>query len=193
MSSLIYNALRLADSLFKVETLAETFDKNIINVPIDSVRVKNVIDMLEEKRSALRLLLAEKTNSVNPVTQSMLNTVKTYMQELGDTDAGSISWNYLFTSNLKELSGAVLHKTVFSFRLAYIKEIEKKQGISLPILLDSPKGKEIDDDNVQKMIHILARDFSKNQIIIASIFHYVDDEHVIHMNGQLLDQLEAIN
>ena len=86
-----------------------------------------------------------------------------------------------------------MHKTVFSFRLAYIKEIEKKQGISLPILLDSPKGKEIDDDNVQKMIHILARDFSKNQIIIASIFHYVDDEHVIHMNGQLLDQLEAIN
>ena len=180
-------------SLFKVESLAETFDKDIINVPIDSVRVKSVIDMLEEKRSELRLLLAEKTNSVNPVTQSMLNTVKAYMQELGDTDAESISWNYLFTSNLKELSGAVLHKTVFSFRLAYIKEIEKKLGISLPILLDSPKGKEIDDDNVQKMIRILVRDFSKNQIIIASIYHYVDDEYVIHMNGQLLDQLEAIN
>ncbi len=43
------------------------------------------------------------------------------------------------------------------------------------------------------MIRILVRDFSKNQIIIASIYHYVDDEYVIHMNGQLLDQLEAIN
>ena len=84
----------------------------------------------------------------------MLETVRKYMIELGDSDAEELVWKYLFTSNLKILSGAVLHKTVFSFRLAYIKELEKKLGIKLPILLDSPKGKEIDDSNVQKMMSI---------------------------------------
>ena len=54
------------------------------------------------------------------MTQAMLKTVQKYMEELGDSEAEKMTWKYLFTSNLKELSGAVLHKTVFSFRLAYI-------------------------------------------------------------------------
>lgn len=84
----------------------------------------------------------------------------------------SIASSYLFTSNLKELSGAVLHKTVFAFRLAYIIEIQKKLGIKLPLILDSPSGKEVDPDNVQLMMNILKTEFSDNQIIIASIFKY---------------------
>ena len=83
----------------------------------------------------------------------------------------------------------MLHKTVLSFRLAYIIEIVKVLGIKLPILLDSPKGKEVDDSNINKMMHILQRDFPANQIIIASIYHYVPNEHVITLEGQLLDQL----
>lgn len=105
------------------------------------------------------------------------------------SEAEQMTWKYLFTSNLKELSGAVLHKTVFSFRLAYIIEIEKVLGIKLPILLDSPKGKEVDDSNISKMMQILQRDFPDNQIIIASIYHYVSNEHVITLEGQLLDQM----
>ena len=66
----------------------------------------------------------------------------------------------------------MLHKTVFAFRLAYITEIEKHLGIKLPIILDSPSGKEVDQSNIQLMINILKRDFSGNQIIIASIFQY---------------------
>ena len=111
------------------------------------------------------------------------------MGELADSEAEQMTWKYLFTSNLKELSGAVLHKTVFSFRLAYIIEIEKVLGIKLPILLDSPKGKEVDDSNISKMMQILQRDFPDNQIIIASIYHYVSNEHVITLKGQLLDQM----
>ena len=87
------------------------------------------------------------------------------------TDA-TIATSYLFTSNLRELSGAVLHKTVFAFRLAYIIEIERAIGIKLPIIMDSPSGKEIDQENIKLMMDILKRDFSDQQIIIASIFDY---------------------
>jgi len=66
----------------------------------------------------------------------------------------------------------VLHKTVFAFRLAYIIEIERAIGVKLPLILDSPSGKEVDQENIRLMMDILKRDFSDHQIIIASIYMY---------------------
>lgn len=66
--------------------------------------------------------------------------------------------------------------------------IEKVLKIKLPIILDSPSGKEIDKENIQLMINILKRDFSENQIIIASIFEYDFDEvNIIEINKRLLE------
>ncbi len=42
----------------------------------------------------------------------------------------------------------------------------------LPIILDSPSGKEVDQENIKLMMDILKRDFSDHQIIIASIYEY---------------------
>ena len=107
--------------------------------------------------------------------------------EIGDSS--SIAQNYLFTSNLKELSGALLHKTVFSFKLAYILEIKKRLGIVLPIILDSPSGKELDQKNVQLMMSILSRDFADHQIIIASINDTYDlpDLSIIELKTMLME------
>ena len=90
-----------------------------------------------------------------------------YAVELGIGSDSTIAASYLFTSNLKELSGAVLHKTVFAFRLAYIIEIERAIGVKLPIILDSPSGKEVDQENIKLMMDILKRDFSDHQIILV--------------------------
>ena len=180
-------------SLFPMESLADVFDRKMAGIDISPVDVKNVIDDLDKEKKALENQISQFTNDSNDVTQSMIKTVQKYMEELGDSEAEKMTWKYLFTKNLKELSGAVLHKTVFSFRLAYIIEIEKALGIKLPILLDSPKGKEVDDTNIAKMMQILQRDFPDNQIIIASIYHYVPNEHVITLERQLLDQTITIN
>lgn len=175
-------------SLFQMESLADVFDRKMAGIDISPVDVKRVINDLEKERRALEKQISQFTNDNNDVTRSMIKTVQKYMRELGDTDPEKMTWKYLFTNNLKELSGAVLHKTVFSFRLAYIIETEKVLGIKLPILMDSPKGKEVDDINIGKMMQILQRDFPDNQIIIASIYHYVPNEHVITLERQLLDQ-----
>ena len=176
-------------SLFPSESLADVFDKKMTDINISPVDVKKVINDLEKEKKSLEDQIYQLTNYSNDVTKSMIKTVQKYMGELGDSEAEKMTWKYLFTNNLKELSGAVLHKTVFSFRLAYIIEIEKVLGIKLPILMDSPKGKEVDDINIGKMMEILQRDFPDNQIIIASIYHYVPNEHVITLEGQLLDQI----
>lgn len=163
-------------SFFESESLIEIFDKKIAAVPINAVAIDREIKRLEKELKAIRYEITLKTKQGNSVVTSLYNNVIKYATELGVGDEESIASSYLFTSNLKELSGAVLHKTVFAFRLAYIIEIEKTLGINLPIILDSPSGKEVDQENIQLMVNILKRDFVDNQIIIASIFKYAFDE-----------------
>jgi hypothetical protein len=77
--------------------------------------------------------------------------------------------------------------------LAYIAEIEKKLNVKLPIILDSPSGKEVDHDNISLMMEILKRDFADHQIIIASIFEYnFDDPKKIEIEDRLINEMMEI-
>lgn len=176
-------------AFFKSESLIEIFDKKISAMPINAIAIEKEIKRLEKALKSIRKEISVKTRSDTGVTKSLYENMVKYATELGVGNSESIASSYLFTSNLKELSGAVLHKTVFAFRLAYIIEIEKYLGIKLPIILDSPSGKEVDQVNIQLMVNILKRDFSDNQIIIASIFQYdFETVNVIEINNRLLEQ-----
>ena len=157
-------------AFFQSESMIDIFDRRIASVPIDASAIAKEIKRLEKMLKVVRKEISRKTKSDTGVVMSLYENMVKYAAELGVGNSESIASSYLFTSNLKELSGAVLHKTVFAFRLAYITEIEKHLGIKLPIILDSPSGKEVDQANIQLMVNILKRDFSGNQIIIASIF-----------------------
>ena len=88
----------------------------------------------------------------------------------------------------------MLHKTVFAFKLAYIIELEKYLNIKLPIILDSPSGKEVDQENIELMMNILKRDFTDNQIIIASIYGYSFSKiNKVELDERLIDQVIANN
>ena len=176
-------------SLFEIEDVAKKFDKNILSLPIKSTEVKKAVDYLNKEKNEVTEQILEMSRTANPITLSLFDNIKKYMKELGVPKAENMSWNYIFTNNLKELTGALLHKTVFSFKMAYILEIQKCLNIKLPIIIDSPRGNEIDESNVNKMIEILSRDFSENQIIVASIFHYKNDENVIELKDKLLDSI----
>ena len=159
-------------AFFQSESMIDIFDRRIASVPIDASAIAKEIKRLEKMLKVVRKEISRKTKSDTGVVMSLYENMVKYAAQLGVGNSESIASSYLFTSNLKELSGAVLHKTVFAFRLAYITEIEKHLGIKLPIILDSPSGKEVDQANIQLMVNILKRDFSGNQIIIASIFQY---------------------
>lgn len=175
-------------SFWKSETLAEIFDKKIAAVPINAVAIEKEIHRLEAEIKLLRQQIDALSHQNSSHTKPLYDNIVKYATELGVGNSETLSSAYLFTSNLKELSGAVLHKTVFAFRLAYIIEIQTVLGIKLPIILDSPSGKEVDPENVRLMIEILKRDFSENQIIIASIFKYqFDNLNVIELQNKLIE------
>ena len=88
------------------------------------------------------------------------------------------------------MSGALLQKLVFTFKIGYLLETEKALGIKLPIIIDSPTAKELDAQNVKLMLDILKNDFPNNQIIIASIYKYDfnnNNTNFIELNNKVLD------
>lgn len=179
----------LQETLFKTETLIQSFDKNISAFEIDAATVDRIVTKLEHERTKIKKAITAATKLNNQIVTDIYNTIKKYAVEL-DLEKNMNLWqDYIFTDDLKSLSGAILHKIVFVFKLAYIKAVQDKLKIHLPIILDSPSGRELDKANIDKMMDILNRDFRKNQIIISSIFTYsLDNMKVFELGDLLIDE-----
>ena len=175
---------------FELVNQLEIFDKRISSIPLNRIIIKQEITNLEKEVKDIREEISRITKNNNTIGSYIFEIIIKYATELKIGDKNSISPTYLFTSNLKELSGAILHKTVFAFKLGYISAIKKKLNIKLPILLDSPTGKEVDQENIKLMMNILKRDFSDHQIIIASIFEYdFNNINTIEIKNRLIEML----
>lgn len=187
----LQDAISLEDeqqSLLHAETQIEIFDKSIAKLQLDQFSIKRALDYLKKELKELNEEISTFTRMNNKYASLMSKNIIKYATELNLGDKDSIPVTYLFTSNLKELSGAILHKMVFAFRLAYIIAIESATGLKFPIILDSPHGKEIDVENVGLMMEILKRDFRDHQIIVASIFRYdFPDVNTIEMGNRLIE------
>ena len=176
-------------ALFETESLIETFDKKILNIKINESAVSNVIKNLEKEKRKLKKIITNQTKGNNKVITDLYNIILKYAKELNVEKYMDTKKDYIFTNDLKSLSGAVLHKIVFVFKLSYITILQNKLDILLPIILDSPSGREVKRYNVDNMIRILNRDFKNNQIIIASIFDYVfDKKNIITIKDKLIDE-----
>ena len=182
-------------SFDSTEELLKSFDAKLSSVNVDARLVKNIIGVLEKRQKELDSIIDFKTKHDNVLIANMYKNILKYANELGLQDTINDQNSYLFTKNLKELSGAVLHKMVFAFKLAYIIELEKKLDIKVPIILDSPSGKEVDKENTSKMMEILNRDFQDNQIIIASINKYneFNEINIIELGEFLIDEKITID
>ena len=134
------------------------------------------------------------TKQDNCVVIELHNCISAYAKEL-DVSETYVAPNkdYIFTNDLKSLSGAILHKIVFSFKLAYIKLIKEKAGIVLPIVLDSPTSREVERGTVETMLKIIQRDFSEHQLIVASIYDYdLKDKKMIEFKGRLFSPTDIM-
>ena len=177
------------NGLFETENLLLSYENKVAKMDIDQIALEKIVNGLEASKTELKSKIRDLTRSVPDIIENIYKTVDEYSVELGLSEYISNNKDYIFTSDLKSLSGAVLHKLIFSFKLAYISEIQKKLDIKLPIILDSPSGREVEQINIDGMIEILKRDFNDNQIIIASINKYnFNDYKLIELNEVLIDE-----
>lgn len=169
------------------ETLIKSFDKNLSQIAIDAKAVTSILNELIERQTEVRRQLTELAKNNNDILEQMYSDILSYGVELGLTQYMSSGIGFVFTRNLKELTGATLMKMVFAFKMSYIRAVDRVLNIKLPLILDSPSGKELDQYNIQKLMDIINRDFSENQVIIASIYHYkIDNLTTIEMGRRVV-------
>ena len=155
---------------------------------ISSIEVSSIMATLKKEKKELTDRLKNRTKLNNEWINKAYRIIDDYAKEL------NIPFNYkidIFTSKLKGISGAILHKMIFIYKLAYIKLLSEKIGYPVPIFCDSPSGREVEMGTITTMLNILKRDFSKHQIFIASIHtydHIFEGAQIITLDGTLFDK-----
>jgi hypothetical protein len=181
-------------TLMKLQTTTQLFDAIVLSIPLEQVALEKTIGRINKEIKDLETTLTNKIKVENPIVTELFEYIRAYALKLNIDDKYIRPHeDYVFTDDLKSLSGAIFHKTVFCFKMSYIKIILKYAGIKLPIILDSPSGREVDEINIKEMIKILKEEFIEHQVIIASIHTYgFKDVNVIPLVDTLLhaDHLE---
>lgn len=177
------------ETLVDVKTSLQQFDSEISKINVDALATKKIIEKLEKERKVLEERVIKSVKQDNPLVGELHQLISSFAVRLGlDDKYNSARNDYIFTNDLKSLSGAIFHKVVFAFKISYIKLIQRYTGVYLPIILDSPSGREVSMYNVNEMMAILAEDFTDHQIIIASIYNSYDftNKNVIELKDRLL-------
>lgn len=161
---------------------------------MDAIATQRIIDQLKRERQKLQEKIRLMTKQDNGVVLELHSCISAYASELdvGETYVAP-NKDYIFTNDLKSLSGTILHKIVFSFKLAYIKLIKEKTQIVLPIVLDSPTGREVEYSTVEAMLRIIQRDFPDHQLIVASIHDYdLNNKKIIEFKDRLFSPTDLM-
>lgn len=176
-------------TLVDVKTSIQLFDEEIAKINVDALVTQRIIAKLETERKALEEKVIKSVKQNNPLIGELHQLISAYATRLGlDDKYVSANSDYIFTNDLKSLSGAIFHKVVFAFKISYVKLIQRHTGVCLPIILDSPSGREVSTENIDEMMAILAEDYTNHQIIIASIYnsYAFPNKNIIELQGRLL-------
>lgn len=176
--------------LFETEDLLETMQKSIENSGIDISQIDKILKQLVNKRNSINNQIKNKLSFNNLQLLEFYEIIVKYAKELGIFQfISDQSPKFVLTNKLKGLSGRVLAQLCFIFKLSYILSIEKAYGTFLPIIIDSPRTNELSEESTNDMMNILKRDFSKHQIITASIYKSsVINFDIMNLNNGLLSE-----
>ena len=176
-------------TLVDVKTSIQQFDSAVARINVDVLATQKIITTLEKERKTLEERVIRSVKQDNPLIGELHQLISAYAMRFGlDNKYVSANNDYIFTNDLKSLSGAIFHKVVFAFKISYVKLIQRHTGIYLPIILDSPSGREVNIENINEMMAILAEDYIDHQIIIASIYNNYgfQNENIIELQDRLL-------
>lgn len=168
----ILNLINEKNTLISIDDILETMQKNIENTNIDVSKLDKIIKQLTNKRNNINKQIKDKLAFNNLQLYGFYGTIIKYADELGISNyISDKTVKFVLTNKLKGLSGRILAQMSFIFKLSYIKAIEDKYKLILPIIIDSPRTNELSEISTNDMLRILQRDFNHHQVIVASIYY----------------------
>lgn len=169
---LILRTINEKNSLFSMDDILDNMEKVIDSTGVDITQIEKIIRQLTNKRNTINNQIKDKLVFNNNQLLRFYEIINNYSVELGISEFVSNKGpRFVLTNQLKGLSGRVLAQISYIFKLSYIKNIEEIFGITLPIIIDSPRTNELSEDSTNDMLKLLKRDFSNHQIIVASIYN----------------------
>jgi hypothetical protein len=88
------------------------------------------------------------------------------------------------------ISGAMLHILSYIFKTSYVELVKEYTGIDLPLFVDSPNGRELDEHSIQVIMNDLSSLSKEHQIFVASIHDRSEtfpNRKLIELNGHYFD------
>ena len=160
--------------------------KSITNLDIDLPELQNIIDENAKQINQLRQLITFKIARNAELNKNIFSKLYSYCDELGISSRVINDPKFLYTDKLKYYSGTDFHKLVIAFKVALHKATEKYLGTTLPFVLDSPSGRELNDDNIKLTIDFVKRELKDSQLFFASIKE-IDCEKVLYFHRMAIE------
>lgn len=153
---------------------------------IDQDMVSDLLSNVTEELRQTKGDIKATVKANNSYITQIYNYVLDYATRLNIEEKMVHKEDYIFTSDLKSMSGAVLQKMVFAFKVAFLKVIEEAMGTNLFMVIDSPKSKELDDKNTELIMNLIKEELTDNQVFIASIYEF-ECENKITINSRAIE------
>ncbi len=167
-----YENKNLQINFYDDESKDALIDKQLATLNIDQTIVEQLLEKTKEELKQVNILIKNRIKNNNPYISKIYEYVFKYAKLLGVDDKMVLKDDYIFTSDLKSMSGAILQKMVLSFKVAFLKVIEENMDTKLFMVLDSPKGKELDNENTILIERLIGEELQHNQVFIASIYDF---------------------
>lgn len=139
---------------------------------IDQDMISELLSKTKDELQKVKNEIKSAVRNNNSYIAKIYNYVLIYANKLGIEEKMIHKEDYIFTSDLKSMSGAVLQKMVFAFKVAFLKVIEEAMNTKLFMVIDSPKSKELDDNNTALIMNLIEEELSDNQVFISSIYYF---------------------
>lgn len=194
-----YNIAKLNDQLGQyysnnslLNKLSGTSQEVIINKKlsefyVDQDMLNSLINKNSKRLKEINKTLKSLIKTNNMFITNIYSYVYEYAKQLGVSDKMVNKEDFIFTSDLKSMSGAILQKMVFAFKLAFLKVIEKELNTKLFMVIDSPRSKELDDNNFRLLENLICTELKENQFFIASIYNFKTD-NVIKITQKAIEK-----
>lgn len=159
------------NKLFSIEDISNSVVAQVKS-NVKQSQVERIIEDLQADKAKLTAQRDEIVKNNNKSNEYLAKTIEEIAKKLGVFENYiSKEGDYVFMRNLKEYSGVVLHKLVFTYRLAYWLTVKKFTNVTLPFIVDSPKSAEMTEQNAKEMMSIMQEKIGTNQFFVSTIYN----------------------
>jgi|LAHS01.1.fsa_nt_gb hypothetical protein len=170
------------------DSLPQKIDAQISKVAVDQVAVQKLLENAQSERAKIKKEITEKIKSKDTYISKIYSIIGDMAPDLKIKDKLGPTKDFIFTDDLKSLSGAILQKMVFAFKAAFLKVVQEDIGEPLFFVLDSPRGRELDEKNTEVIFECLKKVLPNTQVFIASIYQNYPFDKIITFEGKAIEQ-----